>query len=205
MVFYYCEFCNRNVQIRAGSINRCGQCGHFLHSASITLDERRRRIHERTTYCSNCDLLVYTVPIELAINAVNEEKQYDLSIIANPLNSQLYVKDDRFKSDYRLKQEAHTLWSVLCLVILIFIALAIVTGGIALIAIFPLYYFYKKKKKKKQAIILENAHRAQDSVENLIAARSNFRYVCHRCLYGVELNQVPKKKTRKKGSKNKND
>jgi hypothetical protein len=46
----------------------CDTCGHYLTKGTITQQERERRQKNRTTYCDNCNQLVFSVPIGIIKN-----------------------------------------------------------------------------------------------------------------------------------------
>ncbi len=201
MVWYYCEFCNMNVQIREGALKKCKTCGHFVHEKPLTNEERKRRKRERATYCEHCDLMVYAIPVELAMKMVQEETSYTANLIKNPPKEPYFVEDRRYKGGYRMTPAGECsccLCSILCSLILIFIVIAIATYGIALIGLIPVLYYYKKKADKKKANLLKIQQEGQNLMNILYAISTRYRFVCRRCFNGVELNKAPKLQIDKK-------
>lgn len=196
MVYYYCEFCNKNINIKAEAIPICPECQHPLHSPSITTQERKRREREHTTYCENCDLIVYSVPVQHAIKTLNEENHHKINLIKNPPKVPHYVKDARFKSGYRTTkkgEEAEFVACCYCILFLIFIGLAVVTYGIALLALIPLYLSYQKKEEEKNQVIQGIYDSGQKAISVLDKTKEEFKYVCNRCFSGVKLGKLPEK------------
>ncbi len=70
MVWYYCEFCNKNINVESGIIPTCNQCSNLLTYSTMDSAEINRRKRERTTYCKVCNIMVYAVYIQDAINSV---------------------------------------------------------------------------------------------------------------------------------------
>ena len=58
MFFYYCEFCNKNINIVAGTLPVCKECGNYLSNYTITPEERKRRRKERSLYCDNFNRII---------------------------------------------------------------------------------------------------------------------------------------------------
>ena len=185
----------------AGSAPFCKECGHILYGASITAQERKRREKERTTYCANCDLIVYAVPIESAINTISRETAQTLYNVKNPskwsLSSppQMYKRDRRYRSGYRMTDEGEEYCcQCVCILILIgiLIAAAFYTFGIALVVLIPIYYYYNNQSKQKHEVVQNIQHTESSIVEKLNQMREEYQYVCRRCFSGVKLKNLPK-------------
>lgn len=200
MVFYYCEFCNKNISIKADAIPVCKECGHFLYNSNVTTQERQRRERERTTYCSNCDLMIYAVPIQLAFNAIREQTQHTTNLINNPPKAPQYVKDGRYKSGYRVTKEGEQYQMMMCcycFLALIYMGICIMTFGIALVALIPLYFYHKKQNEKKKQLLQKTQKLGESTINVLYETQKQFQYVCSRCFSGVKLDRAPKLKSEK--------
>ncbi|MGQ4876888.1 MAG: DUF559 domain-containing protein, partial [Promethearchaeia archaeon] len=183
MVWYYCEFCNKNIQVSEGVI-KCKNCGHLLYPNTITQEERKRRDRERTTYCEYCDKMEYAVPIQIVILDVQRQRQLTLHSIKNPPKPVLKIKDGRYKSGYRLTEEGEKIETLYC--ILFF--LTIITLGLALIPIVIYYHFKNKKENNKiQAKLDLISTNFGNVLQNLHIISENYSYVCRRCYNGVNL------------------
>lgn len=69
MAWYYCEFCNQNVQISKKKRKAvCMNCGHFLVANSINQEEQQRRKSIRTGHCPKCDRDRYGIPLDVMRN-----------------------------------------------------------------------------------------------------------------------------------------
>ncbi|MFX0039875.1 MAG: hypothetical protein ACFFAB_11110 [Candidatus Heimdallarchaeota archaeon] len=69
MALYYCEFCNRNIEI-SKKIKKavCTNCGHFLITHSLNQEDQQRRERTRVMYCSKCNREQYGVPLDVMRN-----------------------------------------------------------------------------------------------------------------------------------------
>ncbi len=179
MVWYYCEFCNRNVNIPSKKHPICKDCGTFLSQFSITPEERKIREKERTTYCNSCDMMIFSVPIHLISDTLTKGSQLQASTILNKSKTTYFKEDRRFKSGYKMTPEGQTQ----CLKYVVYSFLIIITAGIALIPI--LYYYNNQKKKREQAAqnIYKNNQEGMKSLKTL--QQQGFQYVCRRCYNGV--------------------
>jgi len=193
LVWHYCEFCNKNIQVSEGRIN-CKSCGRLLYSQTITAEEKKRRDRERTTYCEYCDKMEYAVPIEIVTSNIKKQGQMALHSIKTPPKPVLRVKDGRYKSGYRLTEEGEKqemLYCILCI-------LTIVTLGLALIPI-GIYYHLKSKKEKEEIKTKFNitAGSLDIVLQTLNGISGSFNYVCRRCYNGVKLGEKPNLNVRK--------
>lgn len=185
MVYYYCEFCNKNIQVSEGLIN-CKSCGHLLYQNTITPQERKRRDRERITYCEYCDKMEYAVPIQVVVSNIEQQGQTALHSIKYPSKPVLQVKDGRYKSGYRLTKEGEEqemLYCILCI-------LTIVTLGLALIPIGIYYHLQSKKEKENiQSKFNITAGSLDTILQTLNGISGSFSYVCRRCYNGVKLGE----------------
>lgn len=78
MVYYYCEICNNNIDLRKGKNLRCKQCGYFLITPKLNLEEILRRKERLTTYCSHCDKKVSSIPIKIMITAITQRTAWEI-------------------------------------------------------------------------------------------------------------------------------
>ncbi len=177
MVWYYCEYCNRNVNIKAEDKPLCTQCGHLLMNQTVTQEERKRRQKERTFYCQNCDQMVFSVPL----NVVRQE---------------LLI---RFRGGH------NKLCFCFSLLIAIFFAFGIfggigmlfsgeyevnealtgIIGSCVFVGIFLILSLYYKKQQEKRDKLKENAF---SSIENL--RQQGYEYLCSNCLDGVKSREI---------------
>ncbi|MFW9828364.1 MAG: hypothetical protein ACFFEY_12305 [Candidatus Thorarchaeota archaeon] len=69
MIEYYCEFCNRNLEIpKKTKKAQCINCEHFLITPSLSQEEIQKREKIRRNYCSKCDRDQYGVLLEVMRN-----------------------------------------------------------------------------------------------------------------------------------------
>jgi very-short-patch-repair endonuclease len=143
-------------------------------------------------------MMVYSIPIDLAINSVREETGYKINLVKNPPKEPLRVKDGRYKSGYRTTEAGRNTQTKLCCFVIfgfIFLGLAFATFGIALIGLIPLYLYYRKQSQKKQAYIEEVQKQGSNIINSLQKMKSQgYHFVCRRCFSSVKLNQAPKTK-----------
>lgn len=171
MVWYYCEFCNKNINISAEVKAVCTQCGHILLKQTMTQAERNRRNKERTFYCSNCDQMVYCV-------ALDTLKRHALARLSGG--------HDMLCCIFSL------LISILFLVAIVggigmfftgesdiaeTLAGVIASGVLAGIFLILMLYFKKAKEKKEQ--------KKEDIEISIRELSKNYRYVCGKCYDGV--------------------
>ncbi len=181
MVWYYCEFCNRNVNIPSNRPPTCKDCGTFLSRFTITKEEKKIKQKERTTYCNNCNMMVFSVPIHLICDTLTKGSQLQISTILTRPKTVYFKEDRRYKSGYKMTAEGQEQCFKYCL----YTFLVIITFGIALIPI--LYYSSKQRKKREQAAqgIYEVT---QKSINTFLALQQQgFQFVCRRCYNGVKL------------------
>lgn len=200
MVYYYCEFCNKNINVRAATIPICKNCGHLLISSSITTQERLRRERAQTTYCEYCDLMVYGVPVDTAINIHSQETQLRANQVKNPPSPELIRQDRRYKKGFRLTSEGETYCCKIIIVIILIIILivfAVSTYGLALLVLIPIYLYFRKKKKEKNFLIQNIYNTGQNLISILYEIKNQFQFVCHRCLNGVIIGTKPYSKETK--------
>jgi len=173
VVWYYCEFCNRNVQILREldkDIQKkpiCETCGHFLVKGTITQQERERRKKERTTYCPNCNQLVYSVPIGVIRNEYYQKIENSnlgcfvcctIFFFLDVLGTLITFIVNNFQFPYLI-------------MFLVFL-------GIFTIFLLITIKIYNNEKIKKEEI--------DTYIRNL-----KYEWFCTKCLDGVELNKKP--------------
>ncbi len=187
MVWYYCEFCNKNIQVSEGRIT-CKGCGHLLYNRTITKEEKQRRDRERTTYCEYCDKMEYAVPIQIAISNTEQQGQLALQKIKHPPRTALRVKDGRYKLGYRLTEEGkkkELIYCVLCI-------LTIFTLGLALIPIYLYYHLKNKREREGINLMVDSAIGDLDYLSDFLNQTSvNYDYICRMCIKGVKLGESP--------------
>jgi len=183
MVWYYCEFCNRNVNIASNQPPTCKDCGTFLNRFTITPEEKERKRKERTTYCNNCNMMVFSVPIHLMVDTFTKGSQLQISRILTSHKIAYFKRDRRYKSGYKMTAEGEAQ----CFKYGLYAFLVIITAGIALI---PILYYYNNKKKKRETsaqYVQENTHIGLNALQTL--QQQGFQFVCRRCYNGVKLGQ----------------
>jgi len=68
MAKYYCEICNKNVEVPNLSKLNCNECGFSLVEGKLTTEDIAKRNGERTAYCHKCSRQTFSVPIQFFIN-----------------------------------------------------------------------------------------------------------------------------------------
>jgi 5-methylcytosine-specific restriction endonuclease McrA len=79
MEHYYCKVCNKNIVIRKGDILRCTQCGYFLLTPKLPVSDILKIKIERTTFCSFCDKIVFSIPIKVLIKAITQRTKWEIN------------------------------------------------------------------------------------------------------------------------------
>lgn len=104
MVYYYCEYCNKNINLSSKAPPVCKVCGNDLREYSLAYEEIRRRQKNRVGHCSQCNEMVYGVPIQIVISIINK-KIPKSSIYKDPSNPY-----EVYRPDYDLKKLQSTLY-----------------------------------------------------------------------------------------------
>jgi len=196
MVWYYCEFCNKNANISIQyTTTQCTRCGRHLHLQSLTQQEIRRREKERTTYCKNCDKMTYSIPTEFIVSeiATNQESLFRL-------------QKTKLKNTFRLLFLL-TLGVIIYFFVFIFVNIArvlipegyierILTGiigcGISIVLAFVFRKLKKVKDKKNKIGLKELDDKARNLEGYINQLRENkFQYICTNCFNGVILHKKP--------------
>lgn len=197
MVWYYCEFCNKNVNVSTQyrTPSQCTRCGRRLNLQSLAPKEIRRREKERTTYCKNCDEMTYSMPTEIIINvlATNRENFFQLQSI-KPKNI--------FKSLFLLSLGVIIYFFVFIIVNIarVFIPEGyierILTGiigcGISIVLAFVFRKLKNVKNKKNKIVSKELQDKARNFEGYINQLREDkFQFVCSKCFNGVILYKKP--------------
>lgn len=98
MDYYYCKYCNKNIIIKKGESLRCAECGYFLISPSIPVHEIVKRKIKLTTFCSNCNKIVQSIPIIIMIQAISQRTKLELKNLKNNgflINGRKITKDEK--------------------------------------------------------------------------------------------------------------
>lgn len=189
MVWYYCDFCNRNINVKAGTEPFCKSCNVFIYSSDVPSEVRKQRQKERTTRCGNCKRDIYAVPIEAGIHIISKMGEIQVRQIEEPKKKVKYVRDRRYKSGYREEEAGMStcLCIIYCIITLIIIGLAIITYGIALLGFIPVYLYYRKKQKKKREMVSSIQEETNNQLQYLYDLQGKFYYFCKFCYKGVSL------------------
>jgi hypothetical protein len=170
----------------------------------MSAQERKRREKERTTYCGKCDLMVYSIPIDVAIYSFSNEAHLRANLLKKPSRGPLFKQDKRYKSGYKTTSEFDSLCCYIFILLLVTglaIAAIMYTFGIALIAEVPILYlawrYFKKKNEKEKSKIRSVFDIGQSLTDSLREIQKNYQYICNRCFNGVELKKKPDTKKKK--------
>lgn len=168
MESYYCEFCNKNVEIETKIKLVCKDCGFLLTQGNLTAQEIEKRNAERKAYCIKCGKPTYNVPIQSFINAYSRER------------------DDRIKNlKYNIPKRNLYLCFFIVFMIPFIILLVVATYGLILLAIvvlIVLYFVHIKNKKIKE--INEDTRKIISAFEE---DQKKFEFACSVCGSGVSL------------------
>lgn len=189
MVWYYCDFCNRNINVKEGSEPYCKSCNVFIFSPSVPPEVRKKRQLERTTTCNNCKRDVYAVPLEAGIHLISRSGEIRKRVIEEPKKKTRLIPDRRFKSGYREEEKGLNCCMCIFFIILliIFIGLAIMTYGIALLALIPVWLIYRDRQQKKKEMISKINETIDKSLQYLYDLQGKFQYFCKYCYHGINL------------------
>lgn len=76
MVWYYCEICNRNVNIGQNKKPICPKCFLLLKTHNLTPEEIKKRRKERLSYCKTCKKMIYSVSKQLLFDSLGQRESY---------------------------------------------------------------------------------------------------------------------------------
>ena len=82
-VKYYCQFCNKNINIKKGKVLRCSDCGYFLISSKLAPKEIIKKKIELTTYCAHCDKIILSIPVKTLIDAFSQRSAWEIQNLRN--------------------------------------------------------------------------------------------------------------------------
>lgn len=166
MESYYCEICNKNVEIESKQKSICKDSGYYLIKGNLTSQEIEKRRVERSAYCNKCGETIHGVPIEYLIDAMVQRR------------------NDRIKNlKYNIPKRNLYLCFFIVFMIPFIILLVVATYGLIILAVVVLivsYFSYIKNKKIKE--ITERSNRI---IERLRNDQKEFKFMCPTCASGV--------------------
>lgn len=69
---------NKDINIVAGTLPVCKECGSYLSNYTITPEERKCRRKERSLYWDNCNQIIYAVLIQTVINFITFKRDNEI-------------------------------------------------------------------------------------------------------------------------------
>ena len=193
MVWYYCEFCNKNVNVST-TYNvrpRCSRCSRPLYYQNLSQQEIRRRDAERTTYCENCNQMMYSLPTTFLIKEIREHGDVKL----------FQIHGTKRKNIYKFLAPLFWAFSVLFLFYMIILIINPSIGEYSFVVYLitsPVcvgigFIFWKLKDRRniKNQKIDQQIQEKQKDIEGYIAQiqEKQFLYVCNQCFNGVVLHK----------------
>ena len=191
MVEYYCGYCNKNVNYPQNYIPLCKDCGFYLIEGQKSEEERNKIQEERTTYCSNCNEMVYSVPIDLIIEKMEYKVNRDKQRVQNDIK--------RVKQEHKSKRVSF--WDYLLIISIPFFLISLMVFGalglFLLIGVGVILYFdymnkrdlKKKRLKIREDTIQELVEKSSKSISELRKTRQHFENLCRKCMHGVNPHQ----------------
>lgn len=190
VVWYYCDYCNKNVRYPEEFIPLCKECGFYLKRGKASDEEISQVQEERTVYCPRCAKMVYSVPIDLIIRKMEEKVSKD--------TKRLNQDKKRVKQEYRLKMSNWSYLFCTCIPILLvsMIFALMAYGPIAFLILIPIGILIyidiqeKTKLKNKRLEIRDTMARKLDedltrSKNELLKAREHYQNICNECMNAV--------------------
>ena len=163
---YYCEVCNKNVNIGYNLIYQ--DCGYYLVEGKLNPEQIERRQIERKAYCGKCEKTILSVPTQFVIEHFRQER------------------DDKIENfQYTIPRGSCLCFILITCLIPILAALVVITYGLLAIPLVIVAYFYFRYQK--QRAIRQISYVTQKMINTLKERQKEFEFICHYCASGVYL------------------
>jgi len=198
MVYYYCEFCNKNINIKTGMPHNCKICGNYLSNYTLTSEEIKRRQKERKGNCNYCNEIVYGVPIDIVLNNALQKKEWELKAYQKSLVSRfpLYLCCIWFiclipiglfaPFTYDIEGNLN-FYNPLTWILFIYTWIWLIGGSYL---IYRQYNKIKLKTKEEKKETIQKLNEKYEKILNpLFNTKNSFQYICPKCYRGVKSKQ----------------